>query len=455
MENNDAEERTVDLGSLRRRIGDLRRAIDRNSGSGRTALDIAAAASARNRWARQSLARGTRSHLHQHRLWRRTEDDSIGTVQEAVDRLNEATSDLSSILDESLPQLLSSDDFMNLVPDTESMERRHKQRKLDGDALDREPPPKYGWYGQVVPGRLKMSILSCDGGYHTERDEECIHRHYTPENILPNDKSVYCTEKDRCDIILKHWKETPFSLTKIVIKTPDAGFTAPLQEGLIFVSMTTDNLISGTSHYQIVGASAPPAPQRTAGPYALSRNPYTASSSLPRINSRPTEADARPPSRRRRQASNAPSTLASQSTSTISTFPIPSWTDRDQHDDVLFLNDEPAGVRSQPIRAPSSEFKITASCDDPSGDEEDETSPAVMLDRQRRRHLGLELISSDEDNDPSPARGRQLRSTPREIKAVTHPQDGMDPPPTLLQPHASFFIERKRNVVTVKFDPPV
>jgi hypothetical protein len=226
--NHHPPEGSTELNSLRRRINDLRRTAAHEPPPGRTAAEVAAtAASARARWARNSITRNARSRLHQHRLRRRTEDDSIGTVQEAVDRLNEANSDLSSILDEPLPQIISSDDLMRLVPDTELMERRHKRRKIDSDALDNEPSPKYGYFGQVVPGRLKMSILGCDGGYLTERDENCLHRHYSPEKVLRNDKSVYCTEKDQCNIILRHWKETPFSLTKVVIKTPDMGFTAP------------------------------------------------------------------------------------------------------------------------------------------------------------------------------------------------------------------------------------
>jgi hypothetical protein len=70
--------------------------------------------------------------------------------------------------------------------------------------------------------------------------------------------------------------------------------------------------------------------------------------------------------------------------------------------------------------------------------------------------LGNEWPSSeDEDTDSSTRRYRRLRSCPREIKPVLPLQDGDELPSNTLEPHARFFIERKRNVVSLKFDPPV
>lgn len=105
---------------------------------------------------------------------------------------------------------------------------------------------KYGYKGQVVRGRLRMEVVSCDGGEY-DRDSSL----YKVQNVLSNDKSVYCSQSGRCNLLLKHIGDTPFCLEKMVIRAPDRGFTAPVQEGMIFVSMSPDKLISGTSAYEI------------------------------------------------------------------------------------------------------------------------------------------------------------------------------------------------------------
>ena len=167
------------------------------------------------------------SHLQRHRLRRQREDDALGTVQDAVNRLNEVTSNLTSVLDEPLPQILGPDEFTGLIDDMDGYNRRSKRRKLDADPLDPQTSFSYGYHGQVTPGRLKMTINSCDGGHLTDTEELLPERNYNPENVLRNDKSVYCSKKDRCNMVLKHWGETPFTVTKMIIKAPDCGFTAP------------------------------------------------------------------------------------------------------------------------------------------------------------------------------------------------------------------------------------
>jgi hypothetical protein len=70
-----------------------------------------------------------------------------------------------------------------------------------------------------------MEIVSCDGGIHTDAARHG--REYYADNVLHNDKSVYCTDKSECNLILRHMGETPFTLRKLVIKAPERGFTAP------------------------------------------------------------------------------------------------------------------------------------------------------------------------------------------------------------------------------------
>ena len=121
---------------------------------------------------------------------------------------------------------ISSDGEPESTPEVDgSRRRRHKRRRLDNSPppLPRQPI-KYGYYGQVEPGRLKMELVSCDGGEHKDpRSPEDL----GPENVLRHDKSVYCSERQCINIILRHADDTPFCLEKLHIVGPEHGFTAP------------------------------------------------------------------------------------------------------------------------------------------------------------------------------------------------------------------------------------
>ena len=153
---------------------------------------------------------------------------SGGTVQQAVERLNEVSSNLSSLLDHPIPRIVSSDtNARDDSEDIEMKERRFKRRKLDTNspATGHLRGFNYGYRGQVVSGPLKMEIVYCDGGLHSEAARHG--RDYWPENVLRNDKSVYCTDSNKCNLVLRHMGETTFCLKKLVIKAPETGFTAP------------------------------------------------------------------------------------------------------------------------------------------------------------------------------------------------------------------------------------
>lgn len=90
------------------------------------------------------------------------------------------------------------------------------------------PAFKYGYYGQTVPGRLNMEIVSCDGGEYPARDRIAMHREtYRAENVLRDDKSVYCTRSSRCNLLLRHRDESVFHLDSLTIRAPETGYTAP------------------------------------------------------------------------------------------------------------------------------------------------------------------------------------------------------------------------------------
>lgn len=155
-----------------------------------------------------------------------------GLQDRASDRLEHTNSNLSDLLDPS--SFLRPNPFPNLesylangtLEDYEEDEPRQrlKRRKLDHvEAGNDGSRAEYGHFGQVVAGQLKMEILDCDGGQLRDDNRQL----YRPENVLRNDKSVYCTENARCNLLLRHHNDDVFSLEKLIIKGPDKGFTAP------------------------------------------------------------------------------------------------------------------------------------------------------------------------------------------------------------------------------------
>ena len=160
------------------------------------------------------------------------------SVQSAVDRLNQASSNLRSLLDQPIPSVMERN-YQEQEYAAEAITNRAKRRKLTSEGGFR-----YGYRGEVVPGSLQMKILSCDGGYHQESGSQG--RRYGQENILTNDKSVYCTYKNRCNIILCHQGgpgESAFTVRKIIIKAPPRGFTSPYVAP--YVSLSSSDRISG------------------------------------------------------------------------------------------------------------------------------------------------------------------------------------------------------------------
>ncbi|KAI1613828.1 hypothetical protein EDD36DRAFT_434681 [Exophiala viscosa] len=124
-----------------------------------------------------------------------------------------------------------------------------KRRKLDDGTYEDEPRTfTYGHYGQVTPGQLRMEVVTCDGG---EYSDPHVPINSYPQNVLLDDASVYCTKTNRCNLLFKHVGGMPFTLTKIVVKAPRAGFDAPIQEGLVFIAMDDDSLLEKTSQYDI------------------------------------------------------------------------------------------------------------------------------------------------------------------------------------------------------------
>ena len=102
-------------------------------------------------------------------------------------QLENNVSSLRSLLDDPIPSLLSPTLEAQEYSGEAEHNRRAKRRKLDTDKTDSEFKGfKYGRYGQVEPGKLKMEIVSCDGGMYDEHPPG----NYSAENVLRNDGTV-------------------------------------------------------------------------------------------------------------------------------------------------------------------------------------------------------------------------------------------------------------------------
>ncbi|KAF1839010.1 hypothetical protein BDW02DRAFT_564346 [Decorospora gaudefroyi] len=351
-------------------------------------------------------------------------------------------------------------------------ERRRKRRKLQHDPT-RAPEYmcyKYGHKGQVVPGRLRMEIVSCDGGEHRRDHPAGLYR---VQNLLRNDKSVYCSESSQCNLLLKHIGEGAFALDKIVIRAPDNGFSAPVQEGLVFVSMSADHLLSRTSAYNLrYGSRSPlmsPTPSSPNGDNEqLSLREALEDPSLWQYSRRDIETRERYESLRRRgeRLGVLQQMMAHQ--------------DEADGDNCDHAAEEPyssaAGV-SAPTPPP---FTVTtvASEEEESDSNQELSSAAVMADRLRRESR-WRPDSDDEDEETMPRLGplrrapaldystygewrerRERHLDPIRATRVTTPSRIEPSEPSadadsLLPPHARFFIAKNKNKITIKFHPAI
>lgn len=235
---------------LNRRLPPIQFASEVHDGYRQSGPQSSGIAGARNR------PRATPSERYYNlRREREQMESSMADLERASEHLAELNSQLGHLRDARLSQERTADAGRG-------PRRRYKRRRLNDDEDSRGfRGVKYGHYGQVVPGRLNMDIVSCDGGEFRESPSLDI---YGAQNILRNDKSVYCTKSSRCNILLRHQGETAFCLEKIVIKAPEQGFTAPVQEGMIFVSMSAAELQQKTSQYEIKYAPTPSPPRSAA-----------------------------------------------------------------------------------------------------------------------------------------------------------------------------------------------
>jgi hypothetical protein len=220
-------------------------------------------------------------------------------------------------------------------------------------------------------------------------------------------------------------------------------FAIRVQEGMVFISMGSDDLLARTAQYQI--QYSPPSTVR--GDRSSHRRFPSSNATNYRTSSRILAPFVELQERRR--------ALASPQDDDTDVADPSDYCDTPQ-DLSQILPDFPA-----PTPPP---FTVTTECSD------DEGSGTVRSSRTRIGAFAFELDEDEEQDDggsdiaelnglTSQRRGRE---TPSRIAALGHPgtdQYGISCGTTehgkLMAPHARFFIERNKSKCTVRFDPPV
>ncbi|KAF2026083.1 hypothetical protein EK21DRAFT_75007 [Setomelanomma holmii] len=368
------------------------------------------------------------------------------------------------------------------IVDVSSDRRQAKRRKLVHTATKRPEHDgfKYGRKGQVVSGRLKMEVLSCDGGEYYDKDHPIgIHK---VENVLRNNHSVYCSERSRCNLLLKHRGSAPFALEKIVIRAPDRGFTAPVQEGLIFVSMSAKDLLSSTSRYDLQYSSQPakesPAPSSPADDEELSLREA--------IEDRYIWQQFRQGAQEEMEQRIENLRLRTQRQG------LEPWV-HPEHDHIQSQHqsrrdadnmsgdicDYPGIVR---VLAPTPPpFTVTTASDEEESESESNEelpSAAIIADRLRResrwraetddeneeitprfgglrRARALDYSTYDEWRERRQRYAQPLRATQLDAPSRIQPSEPLPETEGLIAPHARFFIARNKSKITIKFHPAI
>ncbi|WAO92825.1 Hypothetical protein NCS54_01034800 [Fusarium falciforme] len=400
-------------------------------------------------------------------------ESSRPTNLEDLDRhLEEANSHLRALLDlqnhpSLTPPLVPSNYSPTLRPqDLPDSNRRHKRRKLDSDRLT--PAFKgfrYGKYGQVEPGQLRMEIVSCDGGMFSNESS------YAAENILKDDTSVYCTKGNRCNIVLRHQGATVFTLRELVIKAPASmNYSHPVREGMVFVAMDQDDMLSRTAHYQI--QYMPPRGGEESGSgegdfRALQPIP-TETISIQHHDNGTTTTRYRPAYYRGNSDDYEPRhpQMPREFLWDLPNFRVTaeySDDEEDEYDGRRFLRRAPNRIGSLPFETLDSESDDGAEIFDPEYLDDHHPShwrlyssaantsgsgfPPSSRRRERERERDRERDRSSNSMSLTEAWEAHNSATQEAVRAVGGGG--------LLSPHARFFIEEKKSKCTIRFDPPV
>ncbi|KAI3399076.1 hypothetical protein diail_7876 [Diaporthe ilicicola] len=321
-------------------------------------------------------------------------------------------------------------------PEQAEDSRRVKRRKLDSERSGSSFKGfRYGRFGQIEPGQLKMEIESCDGGMYADSNIN------PPESILKSDQSVYCTKRNRCNVVLKHQGATVFTLTELVIRAPSANYSSPIREGMVFVSMACDEVLNRTAQYQVQYVPRDDAKARaerdSRGPASSIRhNEDGTVASISRVRQRRINLNTRLEEALEHKAAVFP----------VEPLPFPVTVATDCSDTEE--SPAPRGLLRRQAPAPNRIGTLPFESDD---SEEGENGFRSWNDEMR--------LNDDDATPPPPSTARDAQdmtlaeaaeasqlATQEAVRAVGG---------QLLAPHAKFYIEKDKNRCTIKFDPPI
>jgi len=238
--------------------------------------------------------------------------------------------------------------------------------------------------------------------------------------------------------VLRHQGATAFSLKELVIKAPHSG----IQEGMVFISMTSDDLLTRTAQYQIQ--------------YSLPRRTQS-SEQQPIVSIRHNEDGSLTAAQARaRQLYNIglqddecdyrTAQIPPEFTTNAPPFQVTAeFSDSEDEE-----SSHPPNSRRRPPTTGFADELLR----DSSGDEDTRSSGVWPEDyllgmnrspRQHRRETERRRETASQITLTDAANASQL-ATQEAVRAVGG---------KLMAPHARFFIERDKSKCTLRFDPPV
>ncbi|KAK2744960.1 hypothetical protein FQN57_004090 [Myotisia sp. PD_48] len=354
--------------------------------------------------------------------------DSTSILERAEDHLQQAASELLN--DEDSSDLRQSG---NPFSGIDLEERRlRKRRKLESDdRRDRLGIYSDGWHGQVVSSPLDLIVSSCNPG----TSNEPMGGFHCPENVLDRDGTTYRANSGRCRILLKHSGPGPFSLKRLVIRTPrlENPDDMDVRTGLVCVSM------NDAPHYHRATRTAP-APAALC-PFRRDRDRPRRTVDNPWPFHFPSHqfhhpGNRGPPATAESRADELPPLSPISTTS-----PEPDEQPSDETGRGLPAQDHLSDSESDSSDDNASNFRGSDS-DSSEGNPTTTESFTRNLIRQRQllHVLGVRFAGA-QDQKP------QERQPPIIVRA---PKVGDD-----RDPHASFSFDKNMHAVHIKFDPPV
>ncbi|EZF73810.1 hypothetical protein H105_04335 [Trichophyton soudanense CBS 452.61] len=370
---------------------------------------------------------------------------SLASLQRAERQFRQAIASIGAV--ESTPRQPERSSARSPPTDSMSDHRQSKRRKIDADdSRDTTKGFSYSHYGQATSVPLEMEVHSCKGG-----SAEPDRRGNSPDHILVNDGVAYRAQGGFCNIVLRHRGEIPFSLKKLIIKTPKSGChdETNVREGTVSIAMDSDSRFL-RSVASCTADSMPGFPSRRPRRRNEQLSPFTAAAMG--NNRRPETSASILRARMLR-------TRASQQQYQAFDYPPFSGIDvEDKSDDEstqldaardqLALSDtEPSNSRDS---SPNHDGSDSESSDGISG-----VAEALAQNLDSRQRQLLEALGVRVPYMQARPSHRHRALSPTTVFARPAAETGQNQESDTMQPVARFAIEHERAAVQIRFNPPV